>query len=205
MKNVRIPTGYPVAYLIVALFIAGCGSKAPRSSVNRTEVALPFANHMSDKEAFRGVGAGKSPDQGFALEQAKLDARTNVAQEVETSVKSALERYREQYNSTDDTVEASYGAKMEELTLNLVDQTLSNALVEDQKMYELNDGDRLLYEAHVAVTLRRDDFMNALEGAIEDNNAMSDDTKVQIEYDRQKFRQVFEQEMEQLRQEETEN
>lgn len=200
MKNVRILSGCLLAYLTAALFIAGCGSKAPRSSANRTEIEMPFAEHMSDKEAFRGVGTGKSPDQGFALEQAKLAARTNVAQEVETSVKSALERYREQYNSTNDTAEASYGAKMEELTLNLVDQTLSNALIEDQKMYELDGGDRLLYEAHVAVTLKRDDFMNALEGAIDDNNSMSDDTKGQIEYDRRKFRQVFEQEMEQLRQ-----
>ena len=106
-------------------------------------------------------------------------------------MKSAIERYREQYSSTDDTVGTSYGAKAEELTLNLVDQTLNNTLVEDQKVYELNDGSKLLYEANVAMTLKRDDFMNALEGAIDENNSMSDDTKVRIEYDRQKFREVL--------------
>lgn len=194
-----------MAFFALAIFAASCGSKAPQSSVSRTEVELPFADHLSDKEAFRGVGIGKSPDRGFAMEQAKLDARTSIAQEVETSVKSAIERYREQYDSTDDTVGTSYGAKAEELTLNLVDQTLNNTLVEDQKVYELNDGNKLLYEANVAVTLKRDDFMNALEGAVDENNGMSDDTKVRIEYDRQKFREVFEQEMEQLRKEETRN
>lgn len=199
MKNALI---YSTACLIAAALATGCGSKAPQSSVNRTEVELPFADHRSDKEAFRGVGTGKSPDRGFALEQAKLDARTNIAQEVETGVKSALERYREQYNSTDDTVGSSFGTKMEELTLNLVDQTLNNTRVEDQKVYELSEGDKLTYEANVAMTLRRDDFMNALERAIDENNTMSDDTKVRIEYDRQKFRQVFEQEIEELREEE---
>ena len=188
--------------LVIAALATGCGSKAPQSSVKRSEIELPFANHRSDKEAFRGVGTGKSPDRGFAMEQAKLDARTSIAQEVETGVKSAIERYREQYNSIDDTIGTSYGTKMEELTLNLVDQTLSNTRVEDQKVYELNDGNKLLYEVNVAMTLRRDDFMNALEGAIDQNNTMSDDTKVHIEYDRQKFRKVFEQEMEQLRKEE---
>ena len=199
MKNV-LP--YGMAGLVVAALATGCGSKAPQSSVSRTEVALPFADHRSDQEAFRGVGTGQSPDREFAMEQAKLDARTNIAQEVETGVKSAIERYREQYNSTDDTVGSSYGTKLEQLTLNLVDQTLSNTRVEDQKVYELNDGDQRTYEANVAMTLRRDDVINALERAIDDTNTMSDDTKVRIEYDRQKFRKVFEQEMEQLREEE---
>lgn len=199
MKNVL---RYGMACWVVAALATGCGSKAPQSSVKRTEIEMPFADHRTDKEAFRGVGIGKSPDRGFALEQAKLDARTSIAQEVETGVKSAIERYREQYNSTDDTVENSYGTKMEELTLNLVDQTLSNTRVEDQKVYEIDEDDRLMYEANVAMILKRDEFMNALERAIDDSNTMSDETKVRIEYDRQKFREVFEQEMEQLRKEE---
>ena len=198
MKNVL---RYGIACVAIGALATGCGSKAPQSSVKRTEIEMPFEDHRSDKEAFRGVGIGKSLDRGFALEQAKLDARTSIAQEVETGVKSAIERYREQYNSTDDTVGNSYGTKMEELTLNLVDQTLSNTRVEDQKVYEL-EGKTPMYEANVAMTLRRDDFMNALEKAIDDNNTMSDETKVRIEYDRQKFREVFEQEMEQLRTEE---
>ena len=202
MKNVL---HYGMAYVVIATLATGCGSKAPQSSVSRTEVELPFADHTTDQEAFRGVGTGTSPDRGFAVEQAKLDARTSIAQEVETSVKSAIERYREQFGSTDDTVESSYGAKAEALTLNLVDQTLSNMIVEDQKVYELNGGDELMYEANVAVTLKRDDFMNALEGAIDNNNTMADDTKVRIEYDRQKFRKVFQQEIEELRQEESAN
>ena len=199
MKNVL---RYGMAGWVVMILATGCGSQAPQSSVKRTEIELPFPDHRSDKEAFRGVGTGKSPDRGVAMEQAKLDARTSIAQEVETGVKSAIERYREQYNSTDDTIGTSYGTKMEELTLNLVDQTLNNTRIENQKIYELEDGNKLLYEANVAMTLRRDDFMNALERAIDDNNTMSDDTKVRIEYDRQKFRKVFEQEMEQLRKEE---
>ena len=202
MKNVL---HYGMAYVVIAMLATSCGSKAPQSSANRTEVELPFASHTTDQEAFRGVGTGTSPDRGFAMEQAKLDARTSIAQEVETSVKSAIERYREQFGSTDDTVESSYGAKAEALTLNLVDQTLSNMIVEDQKVYELNGGDELMYEANVAVTLKRDDFMNALEGAIDNNNTMADDTKVRIEYDRQKFRKVFQQEIEELRQEESAN
>ena len=202
MKNVL---RYGSVCLVAAVLATGCRSKVPQSSVKRTEIEVPFADYRSDQEAFRGVGTGKSPDRGFALEQAKLDARTSIAQEVETGVKSAIERYREQYNSIDDTIGTSYGTKMEELTLNLVDQSLSNTRVEDQEVYELTDGDKLLYEVNVAMTLRRDDFMNALEGAIDQNNTMADDTKVRIEYDRQKFRKVFEQEMEQLRKEESEH
>ena len=198
-----ILTSRYLAVAIASLWLIGCGSKTPQSSVQRTEVTLPFADHMTDKEAFRGVGTGKSPDQGFALEQARLDARTFIAQQVETTVKSAVERYREQYSSTEDTVELAYSAKFEELTRNLVDQSLNNVLVSDQKMYEVPSGNRTVYEAHVAMTLRRDDFMSALEGAT--GEGMSEGTKLRIEYDRQKFREVFEQEMQQLRQEEARN
>lgn len=188
---------------LVAFYLTGCGAKSPQSSAQRTEITLPFADHLSDKEAFRGVGMAKSPDQGFALEQARLDARTFIAQQVETTVKSAVERYREQYNSTEDTVELSYNAKFEELTRNLVDQSLNNVMVNDQKMYEVQDGSRQVYEAHVAMTLKRDDFMHAMEGAT--GNGMSDGTKLRIEYDRKKFREIFEQEMQGLRQNQARN
>ena len=204
MKTIRVVHSLIIGFTAI-LFATACGSKAPQSSANRTEIEMPFADHQTDDKAFRGVGVGQSPDRGFALEQAKLDARTSIAQEVATSVKSAIERYREEYNSADDTVEASYGAKMEELTLNLVDQTLNNTRVEKQRMFELDNKDQLLYEAHVAVTLPRDDMINALERAIDERNGMSEDDKVQIEYDRQRFREVFKQEMEQLRTEETPN
>ena len=189
-----LATGLIIA---VTLWISSCSSTPPSSPSGRTEVKLPFADHQSDDEAFRGVGVGRSPDRGFALEQAKLDARTTIAQEVRTSVKSALERYREETQSTRDTVDNSEGSRVEELTLNLVDQTLNNTQVEQQRMFELNEGDRLLYEAHVAVTLRRRDLVDALEERHE-----TGDASAPVEYDPQKFRQAFEQEIERLRQEE---
>lgn len=193
-----LATGLVIA---VTLWISSCSSTPPSSPSGRTEVELPFADHRSDDEAFRGVGVGRSPDRGFALEQAKLDARTTIAQEVRTSVKSALERYREETQSTRDTVDNSEGSRVEELTLNLVDQTLNNTQVEQQRMFELSEGDRLLYEAHVAVTLRRRDLVDALEGALEERNETGD-ASAPVEYDPQKFRQAFEQEVERLRQEE---
>lgn len=203
MKSTFLFLRYTLLGVIASLYLASCSSKSPQSSVQRTEITLPFADHLSDKEAFRGVGMGKSPDQGFALEQARLDARTFIAQQVQTTVKSAVERYREQYASSEDTVELAYNSKFEELTRNLVDQSLNNVMVNDQKMYEVQSGNRMVYEAHVAMTLERDDFVNAMESAT--NGGMSDGTKLKIEYDRKKFREIFEQEMQQLRQDQAQN
>ncbi|MEM8964902.1 MAG: LPP20 family lipoprotein [Bacteroidota bacterium] len=203
MKSMFLFLRYTLIGIIASLYLASCGSKAPQSSVQRTEITLPFADHLSDKEAFRGVGMGKSPDQGFALDQARLDARTFIAQQVQTTVKSAVERYREQYDSSEDTVGLAYNAKFEELTRNLVDQSLNNVMVDDQKMYEVQQNNQLVYEAHVAMTLKRDDFVNAMEAAT--GGGMSDGTKLKIEYDRKKFREIFEQEMQQLKQDQARN
>lgn len=203
MKSTFLFLRYTFLGVIASLYLASCSSKSPQSSVQRTEITLPFADHLSDKEAFRGVGMGKSPDQGFALEQARLDARTFIAQQVQTTVKSAVERYREQYASSEDTVELAYNSKFEELTRNLVDQSLNNVMVNDQKMYEVQSGSGMVYEAHVAMTLERDDFVNAMESAT--SGGMSDGTKLKIEYDRKKFREIFEQEMQQLRQDQAQN
>ena len=185
--------------IIFALIISGCGAEKKVVTKNdRKEVKLPFEDVQSDKKAFRAVGIQSSPDISFAIEMAGNDARQKLAAQINTLVKNVSEDFSGQFaKSQYGGVDRDFYAKMEALGYNIVQQQLSNALITGQKVYEVkNKRQGIVYEAHVAIELSRDDFEEAYGTGVK--NMVKDNDKLETDFRLEKFKETFEKQMEEF-------
>ena len=185
--------------LLFALIISGCGAEKKVVTKNdRKEVDLPFDDVKSDKKAFRAVGIQSSPDISFAIEMAGDDARQKLAAQINTLVKNVSEDFSGQFaKSQYGGVDRDFYAKMEALGYNIVQQQLSNALITGQKVYEVkNKRQGIVYEAHVAIELNRDDFEEAYGSGVK--NMVKDQDKLETDFRLEKFKETFEKQMEEF-------
>jgi hypothetical protein len=79
-------------FAIVGLMIlASCGGTSPMGE----KVKEPFSGskYESDKRYFRGVGKGQSMDDNIAKNKADLQAKKELAQQVQTTLKVVTDQY----------------------------------------------------------------------------------------------------------------
>lgn len=75
----------------VVLMLAACGGTSPMGE----KVKEPFSGskYESDKRYFRGVGKGSSMDDNIAKNKADLQAKKELAQQVQTTMKIVTDQY----------------------------------------------------------------------------------------------------------------
>lgn len=73
------------------IFLASCGGTSPMGE----KVKEPFSSNKyeSDKRFFRGVGKGQSMDDNIAKNKADLQAKKELAQQVQTSMRVVTDQY----------------------------------------------------------------------------------------------------------------
>ncbi len=188
-----------IVFVAMVVFIGGCGSEKKVVTKNdRKEISMPFEKIMSDKKAFRAVGIQTSPDVSFAVEMASNDARQKLAAQINSLVKNVSEDFSGQFaKSQYGSVDRDFYAKMEALGYNIVKQQLSNALIVGQKVFEVkNKRQGIVYEAHVAIELNRDDFENVYGTGVQ--NLVKDQDKLETDFRLEKFKETFDKQMEEF-------
>ena len=187
-----------IIVIVLAVFINGCGSKKMITKIDRKEVDLPFSKMTSDKKTFRAVGIQTSPDMSFSIEMAGNDARQKLAAQINSLVKNVSEDFSGQFaKSQYGGVDRDFYAKMEALGYNIVQQQISNALIVGEKVYELkNKRQGIVYEAHVAIELNRDDFENAYGTGVK--NLVKEGDKMETDFRLDQFKETFEKQMDEF-------
>ncbi len=173
------------------IIFTACPKKEAAAPKGRTEISEPFSSnkYFTDVEYFRATGQGTSPNLSVARKIAETNARRALADEVQTKVKGVTDSYIQQRDIGDATEVSS---KFEDLTRTVVNQELQGAAIFDRKTFQEDDGK---YTHYVAIQMPIDPIKRGVQ------NQISQDAKLRQDYDKAKFEEVFNDEMNKLKNE----
>jgi hypothetical protein len=156
------------------------------SSLGR-EVVTPCSDNEfhSNRTHFRGTGIGEGVNLASARRKASLDANAMLAASINRTIKSVTDRYTQ-----DITVGNAneFAEKFEDLTRSVVNQELNNVANVCQQMFE-KEGKFTVY---TAVEVGKEELVKNI------SNTIGRDERLRLDYDKMKFEQIFNEEMEKL-------
>ncbi len=179
---------------LAVLTLAGCKSKKGtpvQKETGAVEISVPFSSkeYRSDENYFRAKQVGKSPDLATAKKIAFQNARAEMAANIQATVKRVTDQYTNQ-RSVGNTQE--YENKFEELTREVVNMQMSNVKEIGEKIFKEPDNS---YSYWIAIEAGKKEVFEKLDAKI------SNDAKLKLDYDKQKFQQIFDAEMKKLAEE----
>jgi hypothetical protein len=187
MKKLKYSTFMLAA--LAALFIVGCkGSKKVVTPKGETEVAIPCSGSefFTTKDAFRANSIGESQDQVTAKKKALTNARNELASAIQTTVKTVTDNY---VNSREMNKKEELEQRFESLNREVVNQTLAGIRTICEKNMITQQG---TYKSYVAIELSASDLVSKY------NERLSKDERLKIDYDYEKFKKTFEDEMDKM-------
>jgi hypothetical protein len=157
------------------------------------EIRKPFTGKefQNDEKHFRAVSSSESENLSFASEKALLQAKQRLASLIENTIKSVSDRYAQERQLSD---KAEFQEKMENLTRSVVNQKLKKVNVLGDKTFQMKDKKR--YIAWVAIEMPVASLLPDIEKVIEQK--ITKDEKLLQDYDKMKFEETFNDEMEKL-------
>lgn len=151
------------------------------ASLTAQEIEIPFQDkkYKSDENYFRAMSYGKSPDMAVAQSTALANTKKVLAGMIETKVQSVMEIYTLQTESNSDV---DFGRVTNELIRNVVNQVLNDIHVMDEKAVRSGN----VIEYYMVLEVPKKKVEEKMELAI---------TKEGFQLEREKFEQVFDEEM----------
>ena len=193
MKNSKLFRFYVMGIVFACITLTwGCAPKTAQSiTKGSVEVKLPFdePQYRTDKDYFRAKNSGKSPDLATSKKIALLNAKTEIAQNINSVIKAVTEQYINQRSIAD---KQEYESKFEELTKNVVSQQLNEIRILGEKTFKETDGS---FTYWVAIEMPKQTIVDNVSKKISSNQ------KLQLDYDKKKFEETFNAEMDKLAQE----
>ncbi len=170
--------------------LSSCKSKekvSAKSEIGDMIEDLPCEDQgKSNKNFFRASAMSTSSDLSLAKEKALLLAKQRLVTLINSNTKSVTDRYVNEREIGD---AAEFEQKFENMTREVADETINNIVVTCEKASVTQDKK---YHGFVAIEVHRDDVLNGIDRRI------SNDEQMQLDYDKQKFQEIFEEEMEQM-------
>ena len=186
--------------MLLALVTSGAflfnGCKSTKKAVTEKAVGTEFKElpcqgpkFRSDKNYFRGSNMATSSDLALSKEKAMLAAKQNLSGLINSKIKSVTDRY---VNEREFGEDSEFEQKFENLTREVVNQRLVDIAVICEKTGALDNGK---YRTFIALEVEKDAIMNGID------NHLSKNKKLQIDYDKMKYEQIFNEEMQKLEEE----
>jgi hypothetical protein len=174
-----------VLVAVAAAFVGGCKSKT-KIPDGEKEIIVPCSgpDFFTTSKVFRANSIGESMDQVTSKKKALTNARNELAQSIQTTVKTVTDNYT---NSRSMNRKEELEQKFESLNREVVEQTLQGVRTICEKLVQTKDGN---YKTYVALELSADDLVKQY------NERLSKDERLKIDYDYEKFKDTFNQEME---------
>lgn len=180
------------ASLLTALAIAGVSSCKSKTSIQKEtgakEITVPFSSkeYQTDKEHFRAKASGNSPDMTTAKKIALQNAKSEMAGLINTTIKKVTEQYtiQRQVSNTQE-----FSNKFEEMAREVTNQQLVDVRIMDEKLFKETNN---TYTYWVAIEANKQTVLNGIDRGISQNQ------KLQQDYDKKKFEEIFNAEMEKL-------
>ncbi len=173
--------------LIAVAVMAGCKGKEKAPSGEK-EVIVPCSgsDYFTTAKFFRANSIGESQDQVTSKKKALTNARNELAQAINTTVKTVTDNY---VNSREMNNKEEVEERFESLNREIVDQTLTGIVTKCEKLMKTEKG---TYKTYVAIELSAEELVSKY------NERLSKDERLKIDYDYEKFKETFEKEMDKM-------
>ncbi|MBL7862412.1 MAG: hypothetical protein JNJ65_14700 [Cyclobacteriaceae bacterium] len=173
--------------LVAAALIVGCKGKE-KIPAGEKEVVVPCSgpDYFTTAKFFRSNSIGESQDQVTSKKKALTNARNELAQAINTTVKTVTDNY---VNSREMNNREEVEERFESLNREVVDQSLSGIRTLCEKLVKTDQG---TYKTYVAIELSADELVSKY------NERLSKDERLKIDYDYEKFKETFDKEMEKM-------
>ncbi len=191
MKTIFKSTLALAALAAVVGLTPACKSKKGTPIEKQTgaiEIAVPFSTkeYQSDKENFRAKSSGNSMDLTTSKKIALQNAKSEMAGLIQSTVKKVTEQYtnQRQVGSTQD-----FSNKFEEIVRDVTNQELTDVRIIGEKILKETNN---TYTYWVAIEANKLVILNGIDKGISKN------AKIQQDYDKKKFEEIFNSEMDKL-------
>lgn len=178
------------AFLVIAA--VSCKSKKGTLTTKDKDSGMEVLNlpcdefRTSTEQAFRSTQSQKSSDLSLSREKALVVAKQRIAGLIQTKITSVTDRYVDEYQTN---AGLEMKGKFNNLTREIISQQLNDVKILCEKTVKEKDGS---YTSYVAVEMNKDALKVAME------NKLSDKAKVAVDYDKMKFEQIYNAEMNKL-------
>ncbi len=191
-------TNRSITVLMTVLMLSGamtaCKSKkkaaaaaAPPTGETEIKVLCSGPEFFTDNKVFRANALGESMDQATAKKKALANARAQMASDINTQIKGVIDNY---VNSREMNNKEEVAERFEGLTREVVDQKLTGVRTICEKQVTVNATGN--FKTYIAIELSAQDLLAAY------NERLSQDERLKIDYDYEKFKETFDKEMEKL-------
>lgn len=174
--------------IFMTVMVSCKGPKNIETATGAVEVSLPFSEgkYKTDKENFRSRQTGTSPDLATSKKIALQNAKAELASNIKQVFKIAASQYTNQRSVAN---AQEYENKFEEQIISSLNEVLTQVVIVDEKTYKEKDGS---YTSWVVIEKAKSTI---LDGA---SKKISAESKLQLDYDKKKFEEIFNNEMEKL-------
>ncbi len=143
-------------------------------------------DYFSNNKFFRANAVGESMDQSTSKKKAMSNARADLASAVQTTIKATIDNY---VNSREVNNVEELSERFEGLTREVINQQLTGTKTICEKVTKTPQGN---YKTYIAIELSGDDMVMKM------NERLSKDQMLKVDYDYEKFKSTFEEEMKKL-------
>jgi hypothetical protein len=183
MKTNKLIIGLLVATMGV---FSSCSSTKKVEKMNKaTEITLPLSGkqYHTNRAFFRAVQSGKSPDLSTAKKIALQNAKSEMAGNIQATIKKVTHNYTNQRTMNNAQV---FENKFEELSREFVNQALYDVHIIGSKIFKERDN---TYTYWIAIETSKDNILKGI------NQSVSKNKQLQIDFDKNKFDKIFDEEM----------
>jgi hypothetical protein len=177
---------YFLAIASIAL-LTSCGGSKPAVAQNvEIDIDVPCSGpeFQTNKEYFRASAMGLSTDMSTAKKKANITARSEIAGAISSRLKVVTDNYASSYQVGEQEEAKS---RFQELARSVVDQQLEGVRVICEKTRK--DTASGNYKVYMSIELSGKEIMEAMTTRIKN------DEKLRIDFEYEKFKKVFEEEM----------
>ena len=173
---------------VVLVAAGGCKSKKETTVLNQKtgeeEIPVLCSEFKTDDEFFRANSVGESTDQALSKQKAMTNAKNEIAGSIETILKATIDNYFKdvELDNVSEVMERYEGMSRE-----VVNQTLNGIRVVCEKLTRTPGN---TYKTYVAIELAGDAIKSNM------NKRLSGDDKLIIDFNYEKYREIFDKEME---------
>lgn len=181
LKNVLL-----IGFVSTAMIFTSCKKEEEtvKANAGATKVTIPCQSEgRSDKDFFRADASSGSQDMNLSREKSLSAAKQRLAGLIETKIKSVTDRY---VNETEFGENSQFEAKFENLTREVINQKLVDVAVICEETFKEANGK---FTTYTAIEVSKDAMLNGIE------NSLSKNQKLQVDYDKAKFEEIFNEEM----------
>ena len=176
-----------LAAIIIVPTMQSCKSKKEAQAPDEEVLIQTYCSgpeYFTDNEYFRANSIGESTDQVMSKKKAMSNCKQELAGSIETTVKAVIDNYFSSHeaNNVEDIRE-----KYEGLSREVIKQELSGIKTICEKQTKTKQG---TYKTYLAIELAGDEISNAMK------DRLSSDTKLEIDFQYEKFKDELEKEME---------